>query len=269
MITNHLLSLLTSSLIVTEAKARIAEIREKSWVVRDKKNDQYGESHDVIRDLAEVGFGGDNPQNISELITRNNGKAYLLSSCPPRLPRREVPRPWRDFFAHTLRNIWFAEEFRRLHSVLESQQNNLVVRERVRQAINAIVDHVMISVYKLREEAPGWSGPYSELPLAQKIWLDELYADIREQQEEWLDEITLSFARWFVLSYEKVMKKNRISLGDSELAFLRECIEIAIEAETRRIWHEDFFIHSQNEHSKCKCNEQSLIPSAFLQCLHG
>ena len=224
----HLLSLLTPSLIVSELQGRVREIREKAWAVRDKNGEKYGQDYEVLHDLTVVGFGGTKPQNISVLNSRIRGKAYFLSSCPPSLSYRNVTRPRRDFFANTLRGAWFGEELRRLHSLLASQQNNLVVREKVKQAINVIVDHVMISVYKLREGEPGWSESCSELPLAQKIWLDELFADVREQQKEWLEEVSFVFARWFMDSYGKVMKKERISLGDSELAFLRDCIESAI-----------------------------------------
>ena len=224
----HLLSLLTPSLIVSELQGRVREIREKAWAVRDKKNEQYGQDYEVLHDLTVVCFGGTKPQNISVLNSRNRGKAFFLSSCPPSLSHRNVIRPRRDFFVNTLRSGWFGEEFRRLHSLLASQQNNLVVRERVRQAINVIVDHVMISVYKLREEDSGWSEPYNELPHVQKIWLDEFFADVREQQKEWQAEVSLAFARWLLLSYEKVMKNERILLGDSELAFLRDCIEVAM-----------------------------------------
>jgi CRISPR-associated protein Csy1 len=224
----HLLSLLTPSLIVSELQGRVRAIREKSWAVRDKNNEQYGQDYEVLHDLTVVGFGGTKPQNISVLNSRNRGRVYFLSSCPPSIEHRDVSRPRRDFFANTLRNAWFHEEFRRLHTLLASQKNNLVVRDSIRQVINAIVDHVMISVYKLREEDPGWSEPFSTLPLAQKIWLDEFFADAREQQKEWLEEVALSFARWVMHSYGKVMKKEQISLGDSELAFLRDCIETAM-----------------------------------------
>ena len=224
----HLLSLLTPALIVSELQGRVREIREKAWAVRDKNNEQYGQDYEVLHDLTVVGFGGTKPQNISVLNSRNRGKAYFLPSCPPSLSYRNVSRPRRDFFTNTLRNTWFGEELRRLHFLLASQQNNLVVRERVRQAINVIVDHVMLSVYKLREEEHGWSEQYRELPLAQKIWLDEFFADVREQQKEWHAEVSLSFARWLMHSYEKIMKDERILLGGSELAFLRDCIEAAI-----------------------------------------
>lgn len=224
----HLLSLLTPSLIVSELRDRINLVREKAWKARDKKSENFGQNYEVLHDITVVGFGGSKSVNISAINLRNNGKAYFLSSCPPNLSYRKVTRPRRDFFANTLRGAWFGEEFRRLHSLLASQQNNLVVRERVRQAINVIVDHVMIDVYKLREEDPGWSESYSKLPLAQKIWLDDFFADLRELQKEWLVEVSLAFARWFMHSYGKVMKKEQIPLGDSELAFLRDCIESAI-----------------------------------------
>jgi len=225
----HLLSLLTSSLIVTELRGRARAMRDRFWRVRDKKSEEYGQNYEVIYDLSVIGIGGANSQNVSVLNAVNNGEAYLLSSSPPNLSQRNVVRPRRDFFVNTLRYTWFSEEYRYLHSLLASEQNNLAVRERIKKTINAIVDHVMVNVFRLRDEEPGWSEQYTELPLAQKIWLDDSFTEAREQQQEWLKEVSLSFARWVIIAYEYALKNDHIPLGAAELTFLQEQVTKALQ----------------------------------------
>lgn len=226
----HLLSLLTPSGVVSEVRARINEIRKTAIASKDEKNEQYGRDYDEVYDLTIIGFGGTKSQNISVLNSRNQGKAYLLSSTPPTLAKRTVIRPRRDFFYNTLQIKSFTEDFWYLHTLLKNDGNNQVIREKIKQRVNAIIDHVMISVYKLREMEAGWSSAdsHTQLPLTQKIWLDDIHADIRGKNAEWLEEIAVSFARWIIRTYEQVLKNDRILLGDGEMAFLRKQVADAL-----------------------------------------
>ena len=201
----QLLSLLTSSLIVSELNERVNELRGKARAARDKNNEEYGKDYDEVRELTVIGFGGTKPQNISVLNSRNRGKAYLLDSCPPSVPKRKVSKPWKDFFANLLWSVKFTEDFHRLHSLFECYRNNRSVRDKINQIVKAIADHVMVSVRNLRAEGPGWSTEerYMQLPLAQKIWLDDIHVEARKENGDWQDEISLSFARWIMHTYEK------------------------------------------------------------------
>lgn len=233
--TYHLLSLLTSSVMVSEMRERIEEIRKNARAARGIKNEQYGNDYSEISNLTVIGFGGTKPVNISALNNRNNGKAYLLSSCPPNLSSRDVARPRSDFFANTLRSARFGEWFRTLHNLLGRQQNNQEMRNKVKDTVTMIIDQVMISVYRLRQVEPGWSTQYNQLPLEQKIWLDEAYSEKRKKDEEWMDKIALSFARWIMHTYEKTLKDDSIQLGDGELAFLQGLIIVGLQ-EDKENW---------------------------------
>lgn len=233
--TYHLLSLLTSSVMVSEMRERIEEIRKNAWAARGIKNEQYGNDYSEIPNLTIIGFGGTKPQNISVLNSKNRGKAVLLSSYPPSLSSRDVERPRSDFFANTLRSTSFGERFRTLHSLLGRQQNNLELRNKVKETATVIIDQVMISVYRLRQVEPGWSSPNNQLPSEQKIWLDEAYSEKRKTDEEWMDKIALSFARWIMHTYEKTLKNDSIQLGDGELAFLQGLIIVVLQ-EDKENW---------------------------------
>lgn len=225
----HLLSLMTSSGILRVLQARIIEMREEAKASRGN-NEQQERKYDEILDLTVTAFGGTKPQNISVLNLQNHGRAYLLSSKPPTISNRELTRPRQDFFNNTLRIKNFSEEFQYLHTLFECDRNNLEIRNKIKKTIDVIIDHVMISVYKLRELHAGWTSTdsCSQLPLAQKIWLDDSYAEMREKDGAWLDEISVAFARWILRAYEMILKNDSIKLGDGEMVFLQNRVEAAL-----------------------------------------
>lgn len=226
----HLLSVLTPSGILSVLRNKIIEMREEARYFKEKSNEKYGENFDELYDLTEIGFGGANPINIGILNNRRNGKAYLLSSRPPIVSQKEVTRPRYDFFNNTLQTKKFREEFQYLHVLFKNDRNNLELRNKIRTTLNVIVDKVISSVYKLRELDKGWSSvdSYSQLPMAQKIWLDDAHTELRENNSAWIDEISLSFARWIIHAYESVLKYNRIVLGNDEVMFMRNQIKAAL-----------------------------------------
>ncbi|GBG56601.1 CRISPR-associated protein Csy1 [Sporomusaceae bacterium FL31] len=226
----HLLSLMTPSGVLRRLKTRIEEIRAEAIAARDKKNEKYGEQHAEIYDLTVTAFGGTKPQNISALNIRNNGKTYLLASSPPIISKREITKPRQDFFTNTLQIKKFKEDLQVLHALFACEQNNLEIRNKIKKTLQVVVDRVMISVYKLRELEAGWSTAeyYSRLPLSQKIWLDDIHAELRVKNREWLEDVSLFFARWIIRAYEIVLKSDGIPLGDGETAFLRRQVEMAL-----------------------------------------
>ena len=229
----HLLSLLTPSLIVRELRLRIIEMAKKRSMSRDKNNEEYGQAWSELYNLTEIGFGGTKPQNISVLNMNNGGKAYLLLSSPPSLANREVIRPKKDFFTNSLRRNQFEQDFQYLHTLLICDRNNFAMRDKIKRTIQNIVDQAMVSTYQLRGIENGWSKKtgHEQLPMAQKIWLDNLYATVRQEQDEWLEEISRSFARWIMHTYEKILKDSRVTLGDGELLFLQKQVAEALSEE--------------------------------------
>lgn len=229
----HLLSLLTPSLIVRELKLRIVEMAKKRSMYRDKNNEEYGQDWSELYNLTEIGFGGTKPQNISILNMNNGGKAYLLSSSPPSLANRKVIRPRRDFFTNSLRRNQFKQDFLYLHTLLVCDRNNLAMRNKIKRTIQSIVDQAMVSTYQLRDLENGWAqkSEHEQLPMAQKIWLDDLYATVRQEDDGWLEEISRSFARWIMQTYEKILRDDRITMGDGEFLFLQKQVAESLHEE--------------------------------------
>lgn len=229
----HLLSLLTPSLIVRELKLRIIKMDRRRIAAKDKNNEEYSQDWSELYNLTEIGFGGNKPLNVSALNLSNGGKAYLLSSSPPSLVNREVIRPRKDFFANTLRRNSFKQDFQYLHTLLICDRNNLAMRDKIKRTIQSIVDQAMASSYQLRGLENGWSqkAGHEQLPMVQKIWLDNLYAVVRQEDDEWLEEISRSFARWIMHTYEKILKDGSVTLGDGELLFLQKQVAEALREE--------------------------------------
>ena len=102
----HLLSILTSSGLITEFKNKIDIIRFSENVKEAKecrKNKKHYEGgFDDLSDLTILGYGGTKPQNISILNSKNGGRSYLLPSLPPKITKREIRLPNRNFFENSL-----------------------------------------------------------------------------------------------------------------------------------------------------------------------
>lgn len=107
--------------------------------------------------------------------------------------------------------------------------NNRVSRCRARNIEDTIIDQVVLNVYALRQVEPGWTDADNNyLPKDQKIWLDQKYDVIRAQEEEWQESIDKAFARWIMKSYERIMGKEKVRLGDGEFKALKHRIHTAI-----------------------------------------
>ncbi len=233
----HLLSILTPSGILTLTKNRIDTMRfsETTKQARDnRRRNQYHEGgYDDIPDLTVTVYGGTKPQNVSVLNNQNAGRAYLLNSAPPDLEQRQVRLPTRHFFKNSLAMRRFQDSFQALDRLMRSDVNNMHIREGIRNTLHYLIDHVLQTVFKIRTSTPGWSEAerYQNLPLAQRIWLDDAYSELRKDTDDWLDEIADDFARWIIKSYQYLHGNDHVSLSDDEFRELARLAEQAITAD--------------------------------------
>lgn len=232
----HLLSVLTPSGILFDMRERIQDMRfsETTKAAREAQRTQsyHPEGYQELYGLAMIGYGGTKPQNISVLNSQNGGKAYLLPSLPPRLEKRNLRLPRRNFFAECLWFKAFQSSFIYLHKLFVDEKNNLDIRQKRDHLLLSILDQVLFKVWELRafsqsSHGHAWSQSehYADLPLAQKIWLDDSYLEQRQSQDEWLQEILKGFLSWLVYAYERNTHGSdpQILLSDDELkAFKHE-----------------------------------------------
>ena len=181
-------------------------------------------------DLTVTGYGGTQPQNVSVLNSKNAGRAYLFASTPPELIRREIRLPKNDFFKNTLNPRMLSESFQSLHRLMQLDINNIDVRQGIANVIQFVIDAVLGQAFKIRAQGVGWSATeyYQTLPLAQRIWLDDVHVVQREQQDDWLRSISRDFAVWILKSYEYSLKKQSIKLSDFEAQHIENEIQMAL-----------------------------------------
>ena len=230
----HLLSVMPSSSLALEMYQRIRAINGHKIDCCNKKSENYGKPCEEVTGLTMIGFGGFKPLNISALNSRCGGKTYLLSSLPPSLPARKIRLPKSDFFRES---IWYKQQssaLYRLHAYMKQDRNTIEIRQAIHDLVDEMISAVLFAAYQIRAEKIGWNEEeaYSQLPTAQKIWLDDAYAEERKETS-WADDISSSFARWVIRSYEKLLGEDAIKLGDAEHGFIKKQMETVLKDEVR------------------------------------
>ena len=232
----HLLSVLTPSNVMYKVKERINTMRfsDEAKEARDAKkaNKPHETGLSEIYGLSVIGFGGTKPQNISVLNSQNHGEAYLLSSLPPELSARSIQAPRSNFFSNTLWAKAYEEDFQKLHTLLSSDWNNIHIRQQRDWISRHILYQVVDRLWMVRYLDPGWSQSenYQQLPRYQKIWLDQLYVSERSNSTDWLDAVKHDFARWFLTTYQLLLDKKALGMGDEQLSYFKEILDDCEEA---------------------------------------
>ncbi|MDR4516200.1 MAG: type I-F CRISPR-associated protein Csy1 [Nitrosomonas sp.] len=236
----HLLSVVTASMLMFEAKNRIESFDR--WIegqhVRNlRKNNKFEpDGYDEIYNLTEVGFSHNEftkMGNVSYLNVRNKGIAYLLPSIPPTLHQRQIRLPTSNFFRNSLRPRQFQESFQTLDRLIKSSINNKPIRDGIHNTLKFLIDQVMQRAFQIRTTGPGWSEAehYENLPLAQRIWLDDAKLEQRQNHDDWLKEVEAAFARWLLSSYEYLHKDTQVKLSDYELLEVKKLISEALDSD--------------------------------------
>jgi len=232
----HLLSILTPSGLMFELRSRVDDMRfseETKEARKLKRNSDHSDTgFDDLYNLSMIGYGGTKPQNISILNSQNGGKTYLLPCLPPVLQKRDVRLPRYNFFTNTLWVGRFKESFSRLHNLMQQERNNSNIRQRRDSILRSIIDQGINVMWSIRNHEAGWSQTehYSHLPAHQKIWLDNVWLQEREESEIWLNKVVEEFSRWIVLSHNKLQGKQGSPWGDEEMLHVKTLVEQSREA---------------------------------------
>ena len=233
----HQLSLLTPSGLISSMKKRINKIHfsEESKEARKSRNaNEYSEKkYRQIYDLTIIGYGGTKPQNISILNSNYGGKFYLLPSWPPKLEKRKIRFPTKNFFQECLRPCSYKKSFFHLHRILSDEKSNKEIRQNRDKVILDIFYQILGQIKKIRQQGDfGWTDNknYKNLPKNQKFILDEIYKQVRKNNTE-AQEFLKETSRWVVISYKKVLKEKALDLYDIESRhFYDVLLEEGIEA---------------------------------------
>lgn len=229
--TYHLLSPLYASSLSHALYEKIKESKfgEEAKIAREKKKkDEHSDW--IIEDfpqLAIQSFGGTQPQNISVLNSKRNGKVYLLRSVPPiwkdvsEPPKRENSF-WREF---ERRNFSEISELRRFLIDFQSRRNNSSNRETREEHLNCIIDSLLGLAREIQQFPSGWSKE-SKLVECEKIWLDPEREEYQELQtlDEWKEKVAKRFARWLATVLNS--KQDTFELEDDEVRHIESiCLQ--------------------------------------------
>ncbi len=224
----HLLSVLTPSGLIFALKEKIQNIRfsEQTKLAREaEKNGAFNEQgFDELYNLTIMGFGGTKPQNISVLNNKFHGETYLLPCIPPQFKKRDVEPPHSDFFKNSIYPRLYKDSFQVFHRLLIAKHNNINIRDGRDNVIGFVMDKIIERSWQLRQLDAGWSEK-TNLPIYQRIWLDDAFLEERGNSDEWLTRVIKELAHWFLDGYKKVIGKDAELLGDEELREIRTLIE--------------------------------------------
>ncbi|WP_166112999.1 type I-F CRISPR-associated protein Csy1 [Pseudoalteromonas sp. Z9A5] len=226
----HQLSLLTNSGMVYQLRSRLDKLRFSDEVkeLRDKKrkNEFSEQGYSEIYGLTTIGYGGTKPQNISVLNNQNGGKAHLLSSLPPSIEKRNIHFPKSNFFVESFKKYEYADHFKALHKLFQADYNNINIRDARDGYLQNIIDLLIEKMWAVRAVSQTqFHEDTSSLSRIQRTWLIANNIKERENSEQWLDLLVTEISAWLTSSYEKVLDKQAIKLGEAERLFFADIID--------------------------------------------
>lgn len=165
------------------------------------------EAYPDVLDIAVTKIGGSNPQGVSQLMSKQGGRNYLLPSLPP------VIRKGHDFRLSKFKRSIFdnnaliypaRQAIQDIFAVIENKRNNVDIRDERKEAIDSVLHILFGIVHSIRTTQPaGWSKDFV-LDLPYKYWLDpnrallpdEKEFAIEQAKDNWHETIINHFADW-------------------------------------------------------------------------
>lgn len=81
-------------------------------------------------------------------------------------------------------------------------------------------------MWSVRAVSQQFHADTSSLSSVQRTWLHNDLANEREKSEQWLDSLVTEISAWLIRSYEQVLAKNAIKLGEAERLFLPKLLSV-------------------------------------------
>lgn len=174
---------------------------------RNKAN-EIQKSYPTIQDLAVVNIGGSNPQGVSQLMSKQGGRNYLLPSMPPIFKQSQdiyIPLRATSIFITKALQYKAKDALNALFTIIKTNYNNVNIRD-ARKAILSDIAYQVISLGETIQtiRPAGWSKDYHNLSMSQKYWLDPKRAELEGEEdfkqaretEDWRTAIEVDFANW-------------------------------------------------------------------------
>ncbi|HIF9227759.1 TPA: type I-F CRISPR-associated protein Csy1 [Photobacterium damselae] len=199
--------------------------------IREAKrhNDFHPQPLIAYPNLAVTVSGGSKPQNVSQLNNKRSGKTYLFSAAPPNWQAQNKPPlgldsilQHRDIYYHTQEPITRLTQFLiKLNAA--STESNMRIRHYIVNTVDEVIDQILLVAAKWQQLPAGWSDK-SELPLAQRRWLDPKNSQWDRFDDHWQQAIAENVGFWLK---DKVNKgsQNHFTLGQIEaMEWQKQCL---------------------------------------------
>lgn len=186
-----------------------------------------------LNNLAVLQLGGTKPQNISQLMSKQGGRNYLLPSLPPTYSSDGYPRLGQrstTLFNKPLYHHCFFL-FRGLSEVVKDTRNTVDIRAYRDTLVNHLVRRVLAVAQHHRDDRPaGWTRPFEQLDEMQVFWLDPRRSTLPDEEdfiledrnaEDWRTEVKAQFAAWAVDWLKKLCHEHEQDFTDAEVRYWR------------------------------------------------
>ena len=207
----HTIIPLQPSVLTHEFFQKINGLRysDTNKLARDNRAKKTAEQlpYTSIKDLATVQLGGTKPQNVSQLVSKQSGRHYLLPSTPPTFAGAKdlsIAKSARSLFDVRSLNFLLKEPLDSLFDNINIQHNTVHIRDGRKAIIDFILFKIMQIAISIQNTRPaGWSKDY-ELNMAQKYWLDpkrgelDCEEDFQNERDkgDWKKDLERQFADW-------------------------------------------------------------------------
>lgn len=229
----HLLAPLYSSSLaqVLFDAVQYSRFSQEMKAIREAKrhNDFHPQPLIAYPNLAVTVSGGSKPQNVSQLNNKRSGKTYLFSAAPPNWQAQNKPPlgldsilRHRDIYYHTQEPITRLTQFLiKLNAA--STESNMRIRHYIVNTVDEVIDQILLVAAKWQQLPAGWSDK-SDLPLAQRRWLDPNNSQWDRFDDHWQQAIAENVGLWLK---DKVNKgsQNHFTLGQIEaMEWQKQCL---------------------------------------------
>lgn len=187
-----------------------------------KENKPHSKGYRDYPNLAIRRFGGSKPQNISQGNSDRKGRAYLLSSQPPRWKSQKIKPPlqaksiFEQLFSYRVRDL--TKELKDF-LIKVQKHNNFDIRQKRDDLVTRISDELLSYAAEIRQLKPGWSAhPDCKLSEAQAFWLDSKRAledkewGKKRNTTNWKSLVCDDFGYWL----NNTLQTKTLRFGDDE-----------------------------------------------------
>ncbi|MGR3807376.1 type I-F CRISPR-associated protein Csy1 [Pasteurella testudinis] len=242
-------SVFTHELYQRIIQLRFSEANKTARENRFKKNVEQ-KAYLSIPNTAVTILGGTKPQNVSQLMSKQGGRNYLLPSLPPHFKQEHqfsIGHTTSTIFSKNL--IYLCRgPLQQLFKIVRTDYNNVHIRKARKDCLDNILFRLISAARDIQlNRAAGWSKEANNLNHAEKLWLDpnrtllddeEAFKAEREKGD-WRDQITRRFADWLQAVLKKEFSHIKQDFADAEHREWRRELEEMIK-ESLRVGQEVF-----------------------------